>query len=262
MLSAELARAVAGPEAFLLHLLWCSLRTGAALALLPALGGQPIPVQVRVGLAGAVGAFLLTGPNPPAPPADLFGPAGLLGIAGELLIGLVIALALHAAFAAALVAGEWIAQSMGLGFAMVVNPASGPMPVLGALFMLLAWAVFLAGGGHLLVIEVLVESYRAMPTAAALLEPDRLSAIVGWGGFALASGLVAALPLGGALLLVNIVIAVAARSAPQLNLFAIGFPLMLAGGIVGLPLTLPGMAAALGETLLELQLALKGLLLG
>lgn len=262
MLSAELAAAVARPEAFLLQLIWCSLRAGGALALLPALGGQGIPVQVRVGLAAVVGAFLLAGPAPPSPPSDLLSLGGLLAVAGELLIGLAIALALHAAFAAALVAGEWIAQSMGLGFAMVVNPTAGPMSVLGALFILLTWGLFLAAGGHLLVVEVLVESYRAMPSAAALIEPERLSVIVGWGGFAMASGLVAALPLGGALLLVNIVIAVAAKSAPQLNLFAVGFPLMLAGGIVGLPLALPGIAAALGGTLLELQLALRGLILG
>ncbi|WP_448581901.1 flagellar biosynthetic protein FliR [Thermaurantiacus sp.] len=262
MLSSELSRAVAAPEAFLLHLIWCSLRILGALALLPALGGQGIPVQVRVGLAAVVGAYLLAGPGAPQPPDDLISLGGLLAIAGELLIGLAIALALHAAFAAALVAGEWIAQSMGLGFAMVVNPTAGPMSVLGVLFILLTWGLFLAAGGHLLVIEVLVESYRAMPSAAALLAPERLSVIVAWGGFALASGLVAALPLGGALLLVNIVIAVAAKSAPQLNLFAVGFPLMLAGGIVGLPLALPGMAAALGGTLVELQLALRGLILG
>lgn len=262
MLSPELSRAVADPEAYLVGLLWCSLRAGGALALLPSLGGQSIPIQVRVGLAAAVGAFLLAGPEPPRPPADLLGPAGLLGAAGELLIGLAIALALHAAFAAALVAGEWIAQSMGLGFAMVVNPTAGPMSVLGALFLLLAWTLFLAAGGHLLVIEVVVESYRAMPSAGALLEPERLSAIIGWGGFALASGLVAALPMGGALLLVNLVIAVAAKSAPQLNLFAVGFPLMLAGGIVALPLALPGMATALGNTLLDLQTMLRAVLLG
>ncbi|MFQ3666625.1 MAG: flagellar biosynthetic protein FliR [Sphingomonadaceae bacterium] len=262
MLDSDLARAVAAPEAFLLDLIWCSLRTGGALALLPALGGQGVPVQVRVGLAGAIGLFVMTGADPPRPPDDLISLGGMVAAGGELLIGLAVAVALHAAFAAALVAGEWISQAMGLGFATVVNPGVGPMSVLSAVFLLLAWSLFLAAGGHLLVIEVLVESYRAMPSAGTLLEPERLSVIIAWGGFAMASGLIAALPLGGAMLLLNIVIAMAAKSSPQLNLFAVGFPLMLLVGIAGLPLALPGMAASLGNTLLDLQGAIRNLILG
>jgi flagellar biosynthetic protein FliR len=229
---------------------------------MPGLGGVAVPVQVRIGLAGAVGFFLLSGGTLPAPPADLLGVAGMLAVAGELAIGLTLALALHAAFAAAAVAGEWIAQGMGLGFALAVSPGSGQSSMLSVLFALLLWSMFLAAGGHLLLISVLVESYAAMPSAAALFEPARLATVIAWGGFAIASGLIAALPLGGALLLLNIVLAVAAKSAPQLNLFAVGFPLMLLVGLVGMPLALPGMAAALGGALLELQAEAAGVILG
>lgn len=250
------------PEAYVLALLFASLRTGAALALLPALGGAFIPVRVRIGLACAVAALLLGTETPPAPPGDLLSLAGLAAIAGELLIGAVAALALHAGFAAALIAGEWLAQSMGLGFATMVDPTAPATPVLSGLFALLMWALFLGSGGHHLLFRALAESHAALPTAGALFQPDRLSVIVGWGGFALASGLIAALPLGAGLLLVNVAIAVAARSSPQLNLFAVGFPLMLLTGLAGLPLALPALADSLAGALASVQDALAELLLG
>jgi flagellar biosynthetic protein FliR len=258
----EVAAALAAPERFLLELVFASLRTGAALALLPALGGQLIPVRVRIGLAGAVGFLILSLPARPAPPADLLGVPGLLAVAGELLIGAAAALFLHAAFAAAQVAGEWLAQAMGLGFAMAVSGDGPPLTMLSTLFALLMWSIFLASGGHLLLLQVLVESYRAMPHAGALLEPGRLSMLIGWGGFALASGLMAALPLGVALLLLNIALAVAAKTAPQLNLFSVGFPVMLLVTLIGLPLALPGLTASFASAMVALQGQLGELLLG
>ncbi len=250
------------PERFVLELLFASLRTGAALALLPALGGTLIPVRVRVGLAGTVGFLVMGSGFAPAPPADLLGLPGLAAIAGELLIGAVAALSLHAAFAAAMIAGDWLAQAMGLSFATMIDPGAGAAPVLSGVFALLMWALFLSSGGHLLFIQMLVESYRAMPSAGALFQPEKLAAIAGWGSFAFASGLIAALPLGAALLLVNLAIAVAARSAPQLNLFSIGFPLMLLVGLAGLPLALPALADSLTAALTGMQSRAAEVLLG
>ena len=262
MIGADIGAAVIAPERFLMELIWCSLRTGAALALLPAIGGAVIPVQVRIGLAGVIGFFVLAGPAPPQPPADLLSLAGAVAIAGELLVGLTLALALQAAFAVAAIAGEWIAQAMGLGFATLVSPAGGPASMLGVILGLLMWATFLSAGGHLLLFQLVVESYRSLPAPGVLLEGERLQAILSWGGFAIASGLIAALPLGGMLLLLNIILGVAARSAPQLNLFAVGFPLMLLTGLAALPLALPGMAASFAGALLSLQQQVAAVILG
>ncbi|WP_199555003.1 flagellar biosynthetic protein FliR [Sandaracinobacteroides hominis] len=250
------------PERFALELLFASLRMGALLAMLPAIGGQLIPVRVRIGIAGAIGFLVMSAPVHPVPPADFLGLPGLAAIAGELMIGAVAALALHAGFAAAMIAGDWLAQSMGLGFATMVDPGAAPFPVLSGLLALLMWVLFLGSGGHLLLIQTLVESYAAMPSAGALFEPRRLSAIAGWGSFAMLSGLLAALPLGAAMLLVNLSIAVAARSAPQLNLFSVGFPLMLLVGLAGLPLALPGLADSLQGALTSMQGNLAEVLLG
>ena len=251
-----------GIEAFLLALIFTSLRTAAALALLPALGGQLIPVRVRIGLSGAVGWLVIGSGQAPAPPQDLLSLAGFAAIAGELLIGLAAALALHTAFAVALAAGDWLAQSMGLGFAQLIDPTTPQAPVLSGLFAMLMWVLLLTGGGHLVFLDILVRSYAALPSAAALFDPGRLSAIVGWGGYALASAFIAALPMGAALLLVNLSIGVAARSAPQLNLFSIGFPMMLLIGLIALPLALPALSASFQGALTGTQTRLAEVLLG
>lgn len=250
------------PERFALDLLFASLRCGAALAMLPALGGQFIPLRVRIGLSGAFGYLLLGTTNPPVAPTDLLSLAGLAAIAGEILIGAVAALSIHAAFAAALIAGDWLAQSMGLGFATQVDPGAAPTPVVSGLFALLGWSLFLGSGGHLLFLRLIAESHHAMPTAAALFQPDRLWAIAGWGSLAFTSGLLAALPLGAALLLVNLSLAIAARSAPQLNLFSVGFPLMLLTGLAALPLALPALAESLSGALAAMQAEAARVLLG
>lgn len=250
------------PEAALLTLFWASLRTAGALALLPALGGRLIPLQVRIGLAGAMAVLVTGGLHPPPPPPDILTLGWVAAMFGELAIGGVIALSLHAAFAAAGVAGEWVAQAMGLGFATMVDPTSGASNVLSGIMAMLMWAIFLGSGAHLVIFTLVSESYRAMPTAAALFTPARLAMVVGWGGYAIASGIIAALPVGTALLLVNIALGVAARSAPQLNLFSIGFPLMLMAGLASLTFMLPGLSESLTGVLVTMQERAAEVLLG
>lgn len=248
------------PEAAALALLWGSLRTGAALALLPALGGTLIPLRVRIGIAGAVG-WLALDIHGVTPPADPLAASALLLAAGELLIGAVAGLMLHAAFAGALIAGEWLAQAAGLGFATAMDPAGAPAPVLGLLLALATWSLFLASDGHLLLLRVLVESYGTLPNAAALMQPQALAQVTALGSFAFVTGLLVALPLGGLLLLLNLVLAVAAKSAPQLNLFSVGFPAMLLAAVAALPLAAPVMFASLARALAEAQGQLETLLL-
>lgn len=257
-----LAALALAPEKALLLWLYASLRCGTALAFLPALGGQLIPVRVRVGLSGAFALLVLGNVDAPTPPADLLSVAGMAQVFGEILIGGVAALALHTAFAAAIVAGEWLAQTMGLGFATMVAPGTGPQPVLGGIFVLLCWAMFLTGGGHLLLLRLLADSYHALPTAALLFEPARLAAVAGWGGLAFLSGLMMALPVGVALLMINLALAVASRSAPQLNLFSVGFPVMMLVGLAALPLAFPLLADGLSGMLVTMQEQAAEVLLG
>jgi flagellar biosynthetic protein FliR len=95
--------------------LWYALRIGAAVQVLPMLGGRGMPgrarLMVTIALAGAISAVL---PTPPAMGVDA---PTVLGVLREVTIGIVIGLLLRLAFEAGQHAGELVSQGMGLSFA-------------------------------------------------------------------------------------------------------------------------------------------------
>lgn len=250
---------LANPEREAARLLFASLRTAAALALLPGIGAMLMPLRVRIGIGGAIGVFIL-GAVPIAVPLDLFSASGVVAVTGEIAVGAMAGVMLQVAFAGASIAGEVVAQSMGLGFATILDPGGMTSPVVATLLGLAMWLAFFGLDGHLRLFEVLVASYRTLPPGG---NPLALAAqVAGFGAFAFTSGLMLAWPVAAVLLLVNLLLAVAARSAPQLNLFSIGFPTLMCAGIVALALAMPAMTATMVATIATLQERLETLLLG
>ena len=93
--------------------------------------------------------------------------------------------------------------------------------------------------------------------ASVAFNPLGWRALVGWGGTIFHAGLLISLPLIAALLLANIAVGIMTRAAPQLNIFAVGFPLTLATGFVALYLATPYIGPAL-VNLLEQALFAMG----
>jgi flagellar biosynthetic protein FliR len=135
--------------------------------------------------------------------------------------------------------------------------------MLGQFLTIFATFLFLAIGGHLALAATIVESYRALPPGDAWLSAESIRGLVLFGGVLFAAGLSIALPVGFALILVQLVMGMLARSAPQLNLFSVGLPATLLAGIVLLAIAAPmigdGIIAALAQGLEESRrLALGG----
>jgi flagellar biosynthetic protein FliR len=146
------------------------------------------------------------------------------------------------------VAGELIGLQMGLSFAVFYDPQNaGQSSTLAEFLGLLATLIFLAMDGHLMVLSVLVESFRLLPVGAAPLAASGLRDIVAWAAIVFSAGVLLALPLIAALLVTNIALGVITRAAPQLNLFAVGFPVTIVMGFGALLLTLPQAAPVLGN---------------
>jgi flagellar biosynthetic protein FliR len=135
-------------------------------------------------------------------------------------------------------AGQLLANSMGLSFAFNVDPLRGSSTAaLGQLYIILATLTFLALGGHLALLEVLVHGFTTMPVGTEGLGREGLWSLVLWGGQLFAGAISIALPGVTALLIVNLAFGVVSRAAPTLNLFAVGFPISL---VVGLLVVLAG----------------------
>lgn len=216
--------------------LWHALRIGAALQVMPVLGGRSLPARARLittlALAAAMASVL------PAPPAMQVDAATALGVLREFAVGVAIGLMLRMAFEAGQLAGELVSQGMGLSFATLADPLSGASsPVVSQWFYLVFALLFFAFDGHLALVNLLADSYGGLPIGAALPDPlALLEAVPAFFGACLRAGVLLALPVMMALLAVNIAFGVLARAAAQLNPIAIGLPVSLLVGLLLLAL--------------------------
>lgn len=210
--------------------LWPLFRISAMVGVAPVFGARTIPMRVK--LMFSLLLTLVVIPLLPAPPAvDPLSGAALLITLNQVLIGSAMGLALQLVFSMFVVGGQIIAFQMGLGFASMVDPNSGTsVPVVGQFYVILLTLLFLALDGHMVFIDILVDSFRTMPVGMDGLTKDGFWTLAIWGGNMYSGAVQIALPAIAALMLINLTFGVVTRSAPQFNIFAIGFPVtMLAG---------------------------------
>lgn len=226
-------------EAEFWRLMFAMTRIGAAMLAAPFFGASSVPMQLRVIASGAV-AVLVCAWTPLAVPPALLSIEGMLAVAGEALVGLSLGFVLQICFAAPTIAAEVIGGTMGMSLASTVDPHSGShSPALGQYFAVVLTLVFFGVGGHLHWIALLVESYSVFPPGQTWLGPERMAEIAGFATMMFATAVAIALPVTLLLLLVQIVTGVLSRSAPALNLFALGLPAGVLAGLVALIVSAP-----------------------
>jgi flagellar biosynthetic protein FliR len=207
------------------------------IAAAPLFSNQALPLRVRVAL-GMVLAIAVVPALPPAQGLVAGSWMGVLALLREAFIGISIGFMMRIVFACVDVAGELVGLQMGLSFATFFDPENAAQTSVLAEFMgLISSLLFLALDGHLMLIRVLVESFQWLPVGGT-------TELKGWGYVAhygitlFAAGFMIAMPLVAALLITNIALGVLTRAAPQLNLFAVGFPVTLSAGFITLFLSL------------------------
>jgi len=225
--------------AWLSPVLWPFLRILALFGAMPVLGQRGVPVRIRVALAFLI-AVCAQASLPEMPVVALDSGLALLLIVQQMLIGLTIAFAARLVFAAIEFAGELIGLQMGLNFAGFFNPMTGGEATAMSRFfgISVSW-LFIVINGHLLLISAVVQSFYAFPVGPEPFAFLRAVQPQVWGTEIFRLGLWIALPLMAMLLFTNLVLGIISRVAQQMNIFAIGFPITLGVGLVGVLLTLP-----------------------
>ncbi|MDA8815523.1 flagellar biosynthetic protein FliR [Luminiphilus sp.] len=221
------------------------LRISAMMLVAPVFSAPGLSVRTRVLLATLVAA--LVAPSLPASNLpDMFSATGLLAAFQEVGVGLMIGFILQLAFGAIVFGAQAMSMTMGLGFAMAVDPQNGvQVPVVAQLYVILGTLLFLSLDGHLMLIAAVVESYRLVPAGINGISASALSGLVSLGSIVFAGGILLALPVMTALLLVNLAFGIITRTAPQLNIFAVGFPVTILGGLLIMFIVMPGFLDAL-----------------
>ena len=136
------------------------------------------------------------------------------------------------------------------GCAAQIDPdTGGQTPVVSKIFSIFLTVLFLSWNGHLVVLRTILDTYQFMPVGTL----PNIDALVAGGLTAAGSMFFAAtiimLPITGFLVAINLAVGVISRSSPQMNLFAIGFPISM----IVIFILLYMWVDALGHSLIELS---------
>jgi flagellar biosynthetic protein FliR len=218
---------------------WPFLRILAVFSSAPVLSARALTPRARIGLAFFIALCAQAGlPATETVSLNDSRAAGL--VVQQVVIGVAIGLAVRVVFAAVEMAGELIGLQMGLNFAGFFDPAtSSQSSTIGRFFGNTTMLLFVVMNGHLMVVQSVVASFHTFPVGQGTLDAVVQMKLHELGAVVFTYGLWIALPMIGVLLFVNIVLGIVSRVAPQMNAFAIGFPLTLTAGLVGLTFTLP-----------------------
>jgi len=195
--------------------------------------GMAVRLRLAVGLGIAVAVL------PAAPPMPDIAPGsgiGLMILGQQIFIGAAIGFTIRLVFAAIDVAGSFIGMQMGLSFALFFDPNSGGQSAVLADFMsMVAALLFLSLDGHLILVDLLVRSFEWLPVGAGL-HGQGWRFIPRAGAAVFSTGFLLSLPMLAVLIVTNTAMGVLTRASPQLNLFAVGFPVTMLTGFFALTL--------------------------
>ncbi len=207
-------------------------RISAMFMVMPIIGARTVPMRVKTSLAVLV-TILVVPLIPELPPVKSFSLNSSVFVAQELVIGLITGFIFQIVFQAFVLGGQFMAMKMGLGFASMNDPSNGVQTtVISQFFLMLVTMMFVSIDGHIVLIKILVDSFETLPPGEWVITRDMFTQLLSMANWMFSSALIFALPILTSLLFVNVAFGIMSRSAPQLNIFAIGFPFTLVMGLV------------------------------
>ncbi|MGB0663623.1 MAG: flagellar biosynthetic protein FliR [Pontibacterium sp.] len=205
-------------------------RVASFFMVVPMIGSQLVPMRIRLGVAIIV-AILIAPLVPVTVNFEALSLQMVTVIVEQILIGTLMGFVIQVLFQVFVLGAQIIAMQMGLGFASMSDPANGvSVAMLGQFYLMMVMLLFLAMDGHLVMIEVMARSFFIIPVGNSL-ALDSLWRISLAGTWLFSSAMLMALPAVTGLLIINFAFGVMTRAAPQLNIFAIGFPFTMVMGL-------------------------------
>lgn len=236
-------------------ILWPFLRVLAVFTAAPVFSSRAFPVRARIALAFLI-AFAAQASMPEQPFIDINGPQALGAVVQQVGIGLAIGFAVRLIFGAFELAGQVVGFQMGLGFAAFFDPStSAQSSAMGRFYNNMAVLLFIVLNGHLMVLMAVMHSFTAFPVDQNFLQALKELGMYKLGSDLFASAFWIALPVVAMLMFANLALGIVSRIAPQMNIYAIGFPVTLSVGLIGVAVTLPMLEqpfAALMQRMMDL----------
>lgn len=222
------------------------LRVAAIVFSAPILETATIPVTFKAGLALAVSVLLLPVVDVAVTVKDLSLVAFVLGIVGEMAIGVTIGLSVKLLFAGIQLAGEIVGFQIGFAMANVVDPTtSAQIPILGQFYNLTAMLVFLAVNAHHMFFSALADSYALVPPLSMPITPQLVDMMMRLAANMFVVAIKVGAPLIAVMLVVSVGLGLVARTVPQMNIFIVAMPLKIVLGLMFIIIVAPYMTAYL-----------------
>jgi flagellar biosynthetic protein FliR len=205
--------------------MWPFVRVSAVMMTAPIFSQRALNLRVRI-----VTGFVLTWmiyPFIDIPQVDPFTVSAIYRLFNEVTVGALMGVTLQIVSAAIIVSGHAVSSSMGLGMANMMDPNLGNVPTLSQFLLIIGLLVFLALGGHLVLISVLVQSFMSIPVGSGLLNTNAIQGLLTWSSQIFIGAVIMVLPVMLGLLMINGCLGVISRASPSLNVFAVGFPALI-----------------------------------
>lgn len=218
--------------------LWPFFRISSMLMVMIVFGATTLSIKVRILLSFTI-TLAIAPLLPSMPNVSLLSFNAFIISLQQVLIGVAMGLVSLLLVQTFVLAGQIIGMQTGLGFASMVDPASGQQtPVIGNFFLIMTTMIFLSVNGHLFFMRMVMISFDTLPVSQTGIAVGNYFTLVQWGGYMFAAALAMSISAIVALLLINLSFGVMTRAAPQLNIFSIGFPVIMLSGLIILWLTL------------------------
>lgn len=228
--------------------MWLFMRLGGLMVSAPFFSHRLIPIRIKIVLTMAL-TVMMAPMVTSVPAVDPISLPGLVISVNQVLIGIAMGFLVTLAFSVIIMAGENVSFKMGLGFATMADPQNGQsVPILSQFLLIVCTLLFLAIGGHLILLELLSLSFKSMPIGVVGISRDGIWQLVSWGSQMFAGAIILSLPVIVILTLINLALGVMTRAAPTLNIFSVGFPIsLLLGLIIVLVIMLPVIMPQMGK---------------
>jgi flagellar biosynthetic protein FliR len=222
-------------------------RTLGFVSIMPMFGRAFVPKMVRVGLAFALAVFFFGMPGTML--AEDFTQDSLvlyaLILLRESVLGAMMGFVFSLITVPARVAGEFIAQEMGMALGSMTDPgAENPSGLLGVIFEVLAMILLLGIDGHHIFFASLHASFARWPIGGTVIQVPTMNLLAGLSR-AEEAGILIGAPVLLCSFMTTILLTLLARAAPQLNLLTIGFTMRVVVGMLAILAFLPDVIASL-----------------
>lgn len=229
-----------GMMSALLLMLLVMARMGGFFLSAPLFSARQIPLPVKTFLVIGLSLILVSGRAVSYPDYITSAPVFVAALVVETLAGYAIGLVTTLVFAAVQTAGQMMDMQMGFGIVNVLDPQSGiQLPLLGNFLYIISLLVFLGINGHHYLIAAIYQSYKILPIMGLKIDGAFIAFLIKLGADMFVLAIKIAAPLVAALFIGDVAMGFMSRTVPQMNIFVVGLPVKIAGGLFMLLIFIP-----------------------